>query len=701
MNNYGVDIINFYCLDFNLSNKICVSSDLSYIHELTYETDTENSVTDAEVFLTLSGNSFKYSQEVLSTSGSKILFKTDPRTHELAIFDEVQLTLHLDNGTSIQTKKKINRVYIAHSSSILRYTTGEVNLPYSNMLYPRIKLGFPKWGSIEKNDISNGTKLLEPLLRPFYDSYHKIINFKINSKYKLPYTEYKSIFLGGAPTSVMRVNQDNLDTKVFEASSIQGIPKKVKLENNSKTYKLSRIIINGGTTEELDFVPFLNTTIYVKKLKWGDNQKHWLLIKGYDKYGDLLQDRIELLDDFYVSGIHKFSKIVEIDIDCSVILSNYLDCRFDHFLIKDINTAAPIVDSSLYAFFPKVLKTQNNSGTRDVLHIHNTAKELSEVAYKFDLEQLGRITSLYIDEHLRVYWTDGSKIYSSVFNHDLSKDIGKHVSNNNNSIVTVSDVNTCIGDWADVVIDTEAWSKNTPMVIQVKNKDSILYYDQETESFIEDIKYFYPKENERFIELSVKVMNEQAYIFSVFSDTLKQKYVASTHSNLLKSIVKDVDCTGTLLLVNGTLQIGSTFSDPLIKETNNTDRLYISVIPLGVNSFSWEYHVEGYSFNNVGGNLPEEYYEVKSGDGECNTPVTFEIDRSNLLKNFQVSSLTTALNISIDKLYNVNTTYQILVQIIDNNGTVSKTYVVDSTNESTKQIPITFTHDTKELKDAV
>ena len=60
------------------------------------------------------------------------------------------------------------------------------------MLYPRIKLGFPKWGTIERNDISTGSKLLEPLFTPFYDGFHKIIKYNMKSKFKENYSNVKS-----------------------------------------------------------------------------------------------------------------------------------------------------------------------------------------------------------------------------------------------------------------------------------------------------------------------------------------------------------------------------------------------------------------------------------------------------------------------------------------------------------------------------
>jgi hypothetical protein len=103
-----------------------------------------------------------------------------------------------------------------------------------------------------------------------------------------------------------------------------------------------------------------------------------------------------------------------------------------------------------------------------------------------------------MDEHLRTIWTDGVKLYSSVVHHDLSKDIGNHPSNNNNEVVKVLDKNTSINDWVDAVIDTEIWPDKTPMIIQIKNGSSVKYYDQDSETFVDNIVFFYPQKNERY-----------------------------------------------------------------------------------------------------------------------------------------------------------------------------------------------------------
>lgn len=695
-NNNYVEITKVICDDFlDIDKTVCVGEEVSYLHIITLVTNVTD-MTNVEVTLNIAKNSFKYSQEVLSSSPTSITFITEPRTHELALFDELEVSFET-NGETVSGKIPVTRLEINRRNFPLEYTTGYLSLPYSNMLYPRIKLGFPRWGGIEKNDISNGTKLLEPLFKPFYDSYHKVINFKINSLYKKPYNDYQTVFLGSQPVSVTKLT-DTSQIKMYETSAIQAIPKVTEIIPTTDEIKLTKIIMSPESTNFYNYEDLTNKFIYIKKLKWVSGSINWVSIKGYDKHGDIIQERVELVDDFFVSSKTKFSVITDIQCDTNIIISNYLDCSYDHILVKDPRTAAPIVDKDMFAFFPKIVKAQNNEETRDVLHLYNISKEYSEVSYKFDIEQEGRLTSLYVDEHLRVYWTDGTKLYSGVLNHDLTKDVGRSASNNNNDVVIMNDTNTCIGDWADVSIDTDAWASNTPMVIQVKNNDSTLYYDQETEGFVEDIRYFYPKEEERFIEISVKVENDSAYIFTVFNDTLDKQYVASTHSNLIKTMKQGVECTDKLLLIDDKLVLGADLPTLVTDDNSVSDRLTFSLIPQRINSFDWELRVGGYSLTKTDGTLPEEFYKVLSGDGECNTPVEFELDRYNLLKHFQVDSLTAYLIINVDTLYNPNSgnTFNILCN--DNYLKLEKAYTLTN---NTVTIPVRFTRNTKELQNAV
>lgn len=702
MNKYGADIVKVVCTDFMVEGCVYVSEKEVYTHTLTYNTTKTGAISSTKVSLVSSSNSFKYPQKVISNVAGLITFEVDPLHHELALFDAIEVSLrYVDNSTLIfKSPCQRQLVTICHRS--LQYTTGYIPLPKSNLLYPRIKLGFPQWGSIEKNDISNGSKLLEPLFTPFYDSYHKIISVNDHSLFKTPYKKYSSVFIGNPPLSVVKSKQ-GVTERLFETSCLQSSPLKGNLTSDVKSPVLSKLVLTPmSDTKSYDLTPFLDTTLYTKKLRWGTNSRGYVHIKGYDGNDDILEERVIITDDFFTMHTRKFRKITEIITNSNIELSNYVDCRFEHFFIRDPKTVAPIVDLSLYAFNPKVLKVRNKDDIRTVLNIHNIGRELSEVAYKFDIEQSQEITSLFLDNHLRVYWTDGVKMYSSLLGHDLSKDVGNDSSSNNNNVIKVSDRNTSIGDWVDISIDTYEWKPNTPMVIRVKNGDNILYYNQETEEFEEDVIFFYPKDVERFIELSLKVSNKDAYIFTVLDDTLTQTFSAFTHSNLIESVDNGTSCSGFLCIYDGDLRVFSGIPTGTIKAVNNSDTIYMTIKPNGINTFDWEYGALGYSISNKGNTLPEELFNTVSSSSDGNTPVVVDLDRVNILKHFGVDSLTTHLKLRINNVYNKKGSYSFTVTITDGLSTFSKDYsmVLDNEEVSEISIPVKFTRNTKELNNA-
>lgn len=690
------DIVKVVCTDLKLDGTIVISNIETYEHEITYSTTINFSPETTKVYLVQSTTGFKYQQSISKIVGTKIYFKTEPNNHELALFDQIELSL-LSPQETLNIRQTVKRIEIQHVSSLVKYECGKVKLPVSNMLYPRIKLGFPKWGTIERNDISTGSKLLEPLFTPFYDSFHKVIKYNMKSKFKEGYSNVKSIFLGDNPEAIVRTNEDESLTRLYEASSIETQPRRINLKTNTDKLTLSRFVLEENDEAYIDYTPFENKLIYIKKVSGFEEENASVYIKGLDQHGERLEERVYILENFYTVSRKRFARIFSIQSQYNCIVSNYVDCRFDHYLVKDIKTIAPIVDGDLFAFHPKVLKSTNIENNRPIVNLHNISKELSEVAYKFDIENIsGKITSLYIDEHLRTIWTDGIKIYSSVIHHDLSKDIGNHPSNNNNEIVKVLDKNTSINDWVDAVIDTAVWPDKTPMIIQIKNDSSIKYYDQESETFVDNIVYFYPQKNERYIEISVKVENDSPYIFSVLSDDFNKRYVASSHSNMLHSI-DTKGCTGTLLLTDGQVKLVSNFETAYTTMgSQESTKVKIVIEPLGVNSYNWQFNTLGQYFGTNGSTYREDLYRIISKFGENNLPVVFEVDRFNILREFSDGISTNTLEVSVNPLYNENETSKFNIYLIDNSGVTVKT-IEFATNDSTITLEILFTEKDKEI----
>lgn len=699
MNNLRGDIKKIICSDLNLDG-VAVSLNTDYLHTCAYTSSSATPPLKIRVLLVDSTTSHKYEQEVINFTSTSITFKTNPNSHELVKFDELELDLtYIASNLKLKTTTKM--IAVKTVNTLLAYDTGCVKLPISNLLYPRIKLGFPKWGSIEKNDISNGSKLLEPLFTPFYDSYHKMIKYNIKSKFKKGYEKYLNIYFGDNPEIVLKENEEGLKEKLYESGSIETLPRKTKLKPNSGVETLSRIIIDPELDQEFDFSPFENKYIYTKRVNIEEADQGYVRIKGRDAYGEKIEETIEVTKEFFTVSRKKFFKIDSIISSDNILISNYIDCRFDHYYIKDIKTIAPIVDQDLFAFNPKVLKAKNNEFTKPVLHIHNMKKELSEIAYKFDIESnTNRITSLFIDEHLRAIWTDGEKLYSSVLHHDLSKDIGNHPSNNNNEVVKILDKNTCIGDWVDAVIDTDAWPSKTPMIIQIRNKDSVKYFDQETETFIDTIKYFYPQTNNRYIELSVKVENDSPYIFSVVSDNFTKRYLASSHTNMLRSI-DSKDCLGTIIIIDEVPKIVSNFTLTTTSVgQQDSDKIRVIIEPQALNTYDWEFNIAGQYFGSNGSTCKEDLYKVISNTGNSNTPVIFEINRHKMINEFSDGEASCYLNINYNPLYNTedrNHTFNLILS--DCYGSVIKSITIPETNHSVT-VPITIDRETKRIDHA-
>lgn len=680
-------------LDITETDTIYLSVSKRYEHVITIENANISSLyVSSTAYLTNSNTGQKYTLSTTRLTSTTFKVITEPRTTEFADIDELELVV-IHEDVEYRAKIYITPIYVNSYTNVIEFKTGSVLLNQSNMLYPRIKLGFPKWGTIEKNSISNGTKLLEPLFTPLYDSYFKVISFNLHTKYKVPYQKFRSFETGYRPDSVFQYS-GTLYKKLHECSSVQSLPRRVTLDSSPTSLTASRLFLLNSTDYDYDFSFLSNTRIYCRKLNNALTQDV-LTIKGLDLKGDRLEERVIVVEDFYTCAVHKFSKIFTITCSSNVIVANYVNCMFNHFIVKDINTFPPIVDSDLFAFFPQCVKFSNNEKTRDTLHIFNNTNYLTEPQYKFDLEHTGRITSMYIDEFLRLYWTDSSnKLYTNCINHDLSKDVGKNPSNNNNNVIIVSDQNTAIGDWVDVSVMLNEWEANTSMVLQVKNGTETLYYDQETESFVSGIRYFYPPENLDILEVSAKVLNDSPYIFTVFDDTLEKQYTASTQSQYLKSIQEPLTVTGTLSVINDKLSL----TDNKVNTTSYmalSDKILLTLTSKDLSMLDWELDFLGMRISKTFTSMPEHYYSIVS-NGNGDNPLIIEIDRMSVINDYNLDRIPMTLNFKFDTMYNRSVLSSVELQLADKYGVRDKDLSVTASDEYLS-IPMDFTRNTKDI----
>lgn len=672
---------------------IYISASKKYEHTVTISNNGIDSIYISSVaYLSNSNTGQKYTLSTSRISATTFKIITEPRTTEFADIDELELVV-LYEDVEYRAKSYVSPVYVNSNAHVIEFKTGTVPLNQSNMLYPRIKIGFPRWGTIEKNTISNGTKLLEPLFTPLYDSYFKVIDFNLHTKFKTPYTRFKSFETGYRPHSVFQFSGTTY-RRMYECSSTQSLPKRIDLNSTNTSLKTARLFLLANTDYDYDFSFLINTRIYCRKLN-NSLEQDVLTIKGLDLKGDRLEERVIVVEDFYTCAVNKFSKIFTITCNSSVVVSNYVNCVFNHFIVKDINTLPPIVDSDLFAFFPQCIKFSNNEKTRDTLHIFNSTNYLTEPQYKFDLEHTGRITSMYVDEFLKIYWTDSSnKLYTNCINHDLSKDVGKNPSNNNNNIIVVSDQNTAIGDWVDVSVMLTEWEANTSMVLQVKNGQETLYYDQDTESFVAGIRYFYPPENLDILEVSAKVLNDSPYIFTVFDDTLEKQYTASTQSQYLKSAQEPIAVTGTLSVINDKLSLTDNLVNT-ISYSSVSDKILLTLTSKDFSMLDWELDFLGMKISKTFTSMPEDYYSIIS-NGSNDNPLIIEIDRMVVIHDYNLDRVPMTLNFKYDTMYNRGILSNVELQLADKYGIRDKDLSI-AASDNYITIPMDFTRNTKDI----
>lgn len=545
-------------------------------------------------------------------------------------------------------------------------------VPIGNLLYKRIRMGFPKWSGVEKNDLAGALKLLEPLFSPLYAQFNK--NITLSNSQRLGNKLQKDLTLQGhrEDVSFVLLNKDDITLPLFEGDS-SIFPKYYELiENTQRTINLSSILVERTSmTSNFNLEPFYNTTLYIRSTLQDDFG--FVTIKGYSTTSEPLQERVKVISHNYIQCSRKFSKITEISSTISAQISNYVDCRSSHYISKNTVTYPPVVDSNL-EFFDPIFKLAYN--TKNTLDIYAGNPTISSPVEQFSLESEHTVNSIYLDEHLRAFWTDGNSLRSGILSKDLTKATGIHPSTNCNSIVSVSNTNTIIGESVNISINTSEWTSGTGMVIQVKNKDTIVYYDHNTKSFSNSMSVYYPLVTDKFIEFELEVENDSPYIFTVRDPLFKTINVAMTVAEQLISILT-TDTTSTLIVYNGRLMLNDTpndYSDTLTIKNDyisNNIKLEISTLDLGEIK-DWNLSWKGRNINSEGNSF-SSITRVHTSP----TIISLIINRSDLLKYTSDESITLDLSITSD--------VEVIVHVISN-GVEG---FVKSSNED-KDCKITF-----------
>ena len=284
---------------------------------------------------------------------------------------------------------------------------------------------------------------------------------------------------------------------------------------------------------------------------------------------------------------------------------------------------------STLQFFDPNFKLNLNE-VNNTLDVYNGNFLVNNIVEQFNLETDSVVNSVYIDEHLRVYWTDGSNLRSSILYKNLTKDTHFNPSTNNNKVVSISNNNTPIGDYVSVVINTEEWNIEEGMIIQIKNKDTILFYDHKTKTFSTKMEVYYPLITDGYIEFELKVTNDDPYICTVRDRLFKTSYVALSCANFIPGITLQAT-DKTLIHHNGKLTLSDTnnFKDTLVSVSNyesDNIRIEMSTIDQGIVKY-WQVEWNGRKITNID-NTFDEISVVHNSD----TNIVLLINKAEILK---------------------------------------------------------------------
>ena len=109
------DIVKVVCTDLKSDGTIAISNIETYEHEITYSTTISFSPETTKVYLVQSTTGFKYQQSISKIVGTKIYFKTEPNNHELALFDQIELSF-LSPQETLNIRQTVKRIEKAIAS---------------------------------------------------------------------------------------------------------------------------------------------------------------------------------------------------------------------------------------------------------------------------------------------------------------------------------------------------------------------------------------------------------------------------------------------------------------------------------------------------------------------------------------------------------------------------------------------------------
>lgn len=574
--------------------------------------------------------------------------------------DYISLKIYT-NTNETYVRKKISVKKVREAFSTFKYKVGNVKLIDSNLLSPRVKLGFAKWSTVHKNDISNATKLLEPLHSTFSSAFTKT-NEMLKQTYDLEYTPYtfSRIFLNGYPLNIFRYAGLGKE-ELKETDDIYSSIKKVELINNPEDYELKRVFFYPNTENNKDKLfslkNILPSTLYIKKINTNEKLFCRCVIKGFDIYENPITEIVTLRTDLYTQLQNKFARLVSIQYDSNTIeLANYIDLRFNHYIISRPYITPPIVDSNFLTFKPHPVIKSNQEITHNTLVLNNGLSANGTEQYRFAFKNPTKITSLFVTEELDVLYTESSTLNYSKLRIDYTKEIFNDKTLNNNKFIEVSDTKTSIGDWVDVTVNISDWfayKGQKSLVIRVRNGNQVLYYSQEKSKLV-DVKthYYSGLDSVDVLEFAVNVENSNPYIFSILSSDDSETVSAMTNIDTIDPYYTETIDSSYLVHYNGdVITVNESPYDTALDTSNELsyeDKVSVVLQWSGYSTLNYKISFGSYYISSDDSNLNPDFYEVILPENSNNDIVVVLLDSDMLLNLLKSESLSFQLGASFD-----------------------------------------------------
>lgn len=631
-----------------------------YAADLSFSLPEEAFYTD--IYLVDSSTGFKYSLEYdyYSTYSEtlRVYFYTNYQSGEDAKnLDTLEISLTtVYTGNKIVAHGPVTVVKEQRTSASFIYNKNRDNNVETNLLSHRVNLGSASWSTMRKDILANGNKMLAPLHAIFNNSYAKVNSYLKQAYSNSTELEYERVLLSGRPTNIVR--QDN-NIDLVEVNSIQNGPRIINRMNVYGNQLVYTVFEPYSSNEaELEVINgVMGDTLYIRNDSSNEDKYLICLIKGMNYSDEYIEETLLVRKDVYTKVQNRYKTILSIEHNNkSIEVANYVDLRYNHYVITNPHIVPAISDADYRSFKPLIKKESNEENNRDVLSIYNPINDATESSLRFNFEDDAVIGSLFVTEDLDVIYTakyperESQFVSFSKLCTDYSKKTFANKTLNNNEFISVSNTNTNKGDWVDVSINTGAWveySGDQVFSIQVRNGSSILYYDLDTKSLSTSRVLIYNQTlTTDLTEFSVEVENDQPYTFSIIDSKVSKKATASTYVDEIKPYYQEsTDMNNYLIYYNDQVTVYYEGGVNISHQNEDESLLKVIITPNNLSTIDYDIYVGDYEINESDSNISSEYLRYIKKDNSYGEPVILLIDIDQLgIENISIGVYSSQYN---------------------------------------------------------